>query len=100
MSTPHPVVQVFGRDRRSVPQRLFDGDGLHDLTLPVDTTRDVRDGTYAARRLLESRRRGYPEPRKKKGAAFRNATPESHCPDRADRRRLLSYRLLTVGGNS
>ncbi|MGD9645219.1 MAG: hypothetical protein AB7U73_05870 [Pirellulales bacterium] len=41
--TTSPVVQMFGRDRRGVPQRLVDGSGVHALALSVDAASDVRD---------------------------------------------------------
>ena len=41
-----PVVQPFGFDGNSSPQKLVDADGTHELTLTLDATNDVQDGTY------------------------------------------------------
>lgn len=41
-----PVVQPFGFDGNSSPQKLVDADGTHELTLTLDGTNDVQDGTY------------------------------------------------------
>lgn len=48
-----PIVQLFGADRGSgnsgtaLYQRLLDASSGHEQTLSVDTTNDVRDGTYS-----------------------------------------------------
>ena len=42
-----PVVQLFGLDSTNEPLRLTDSDGNHELTLAVDATNDVRDGTLS-----------------------------------------------------
>lgn len=41
-----PVVQPFGFDGNDSPQRLVNADGDHELTLTIDATNDVQDGTY------------------------------------------------------
>ena len=41
-----PVVQPFGFDGNNSPQRLVNSAGTHELTLTIDTTNDVTDGTY------------------------------------------------------
>jgi len=41
-----PVVQPFGFDGNNAPQRLVDAEGEHELTLTIDLTNDVQDGTY------------------------------------------------------
>lgn len=41
-----PVVQPFGFDGNNSPQKLVDADGTHELTLTLDDTSDVQDGTY------------------------------------------------------
>lgn len=48
-----PVVQVFGKDSNSIPQRLNDKDGTHELTLTVTAASDVRDGTYSYTNVIE-----------------------------------------------
>ena len=45
-SITSPVVQLFGRDSQSCPQRLVDASGTHEQTLTVDATNDVTDGTF------------------------------------------------------
>lgn len=42
----NPVVQPFGFDGNNSPQKLVDADGTHELTLTLDGTNDVQDGTY------------------------------------------------------
>jgi hypothetical protein len=41
-----PVVQPFGLDGNGSPQRLVNASGTHELTLTMDLTNDVTDGTY------------------------------------------------------
>lgn len=41
-----PVVQPFGFDGNNSPQKLVNADGDHELTLTLDATNDVQDGTY------------------------------------------------------
>lgn len=41
-----PVVQPFGFDGNNSPQKLVDANGDHELTLTLDGTNDVQDGTY------------------------------------------------------
>lgn len=41
-----PVIQPFGFDANNAPQRLYDGNGNHAITITVDTTNDSTDGTY------------------------------------------------------
>jgi len=42
----NPVIQPFGFDANNAPQRLYDGNGNHAITITVDTTNDSTDGTY------------------------------------------------------
>jgi len=42
----NPVVQPFGFDGNDSPQKLVNADGDHELTLTIDATNDVQDGTY------------------------------------------------------
>ena len=41
-----PVVQPFGFDGNDSPHKLVNADGDHELTLTLDGTNDVQDGTY------------------------------------------------------
>ncbi len=40
------VVQIFGKDSNGLWMKLTDASGTHKLTLAVDTTNDVSDGTH------------------------------------------------------
>jgi predicted DNA-binding transcriptional regulator AlpA len=51
--TTSPVVQLFGKDGGGLFQRLSDIDGIHQQTLSVDTSNDVRDGTYSYTQPIE-----------------------------------------------
>jgi len=45
--TTDPVIQAFGLDSNSLPQKLFDSADAHELTLVTAAATDVQDGTYA-----------------------------------------------------
>jgi hypothetical protein len=55
-----PVIQAFGFDGTGTPSqpigspmRLLDGNGDHELTLTIDTTNDVRDGSFKYTKPVE-----------------------------------------------
>lgn len=45
--TTNVIVQPFGYTENGLYQRLVDATALHQIPLTVDTTNDVRDGTYS-----------------------------------------------------
>lgn len=51
--TVEPVIQVFGCTAGGSYQRLLNGDGQHQLTLDVDATNDVVDGTWSYSQPVE-----------------------------------------------
>jgi len=51
--TTSPVVQMFGYTENGLYQRLLDATALHQIPLAVDTTNDVRDGTYSYTQPVE-----------------------------------------------
>lgn len=55
--TTNPVIQVFGIDANELPMRLYDSNGAHELTLAVDATNDIDDGTnsYTAAKEIDAK---------------------------------------------